>query len=235
MRRSSAAAWLAAVLALSACAPPAPPSLPPPPGPQAGPGAGWVMPAASAQWYRRHAAAGGAVLRIDPAASLIVATVRRGGPLARLGHDHVVASHQVSGLIAPQAGRADFGFRLDQLVVDEAPLREQARLDTQPSADAIAGTRTNMLTRVLEAGRYPEVALVVDSAAAPARLSVTLHGVTRSVPAQVTVTPTEQGLVASGALTLRQSDFGITPMSIMNGAMTVQDSMELRYRIVATR
>jgi len=32
---------------------------------------------------------------------------------------------------------------------------------------------------------------------------------------------------------LRQSDFGITPMSIMGGAMRVEDAMELRYRISA--
>lgn len=222
---------LACVLActLTACAPPAV-NLPAP-GPASAPAA-YTLPAATADWYRGQA---GPVLRIDPARSLIVATVRRGGALARLGHDHVVASHDIHGLVAPQAGRADFGFRLDQMIVDEAPLREQARLDTQPSADAIAGTRSNMLSKVLEAERYPDVALRVEGAGDGARLSVTLHGVTRSVAAPVTVTTTAEGISASGTLRLRQSDFGITPMSVMNGAMTVQDAMELRYTIVARR
>ena len=224
---------LALAMTLAACAPPRPPAPTPPP--QA-----YVLPAASADWYRQARAGGATVLRIDPAQSLIVVTVRRGGPLARFGHDHVVASHRVDGLIAPALARADFGFRLDQLVVDEAPLRAEAKLDTQPSADAIAGTRTNMLNKVLEAERFPQVGLRVEGKAGQpvagtleVTLAVTLHGVTRSVPAQVQLAPAAGGLNASGVLTLRQSDFGIVPMSIMNGAMTVADAMELRYTIVA--
>ncbi|MFL6706880.1 MAG: YceI family protein [Massilia sp.] len=237
--RAARALALAAALLLASCAP-APVS---PPAPSSS--AGYALPAATAAWYR-DAASKAAVLRIDPVRSTIVVTVRRGGALARLGHDHVVASHAIAGLVAPNAGRADFGFRLDQLVVDEAPLRAQARLDTQPSPEAIAGTRTNMLARVLEAERYPEVTLAVQGAPVPeaggsatvARttltLAITLHGVTRSVPAEAQISRTAGELTASGALLLRQSDFGITPMSIMNGAMTVQDQMELRYTIVAT-
>lgn len=245
------AAAVAALLALAGCAPVAPPgtqvgaaagAAPATAPAQAGAGA-YLLPADSAAWYRQAARDGVQLLRIDPAASLIVVTVRRGGPLARLGHDHVVASHQVDGLVAPGRGRADFGFRLDRLAVDEAGLRQQARLDTTPSADAIAGTRHNMLTRVLEADRYPLVALRVQGAPQSAgslgkatqtvQLSVTLHGVSRSYPAPLSLAPNGSGLVASGTLALRQSDFGITPMSILHGAMTVADTMELRYRIVA--
>ncbi|MBC7454894.1 MAG: hypothetical protein H7335_14560, partial [Massilia sp.] len=117
-------------------------------------------------WYRQAAAAGSAVLVIDPAQSLIAVTVRRGGALAHLGHDHVVASRGVTGFVAPGAGRADFSFRLDQMTVDEPDLRREAALDTQPSEAAIAGTRTNMLTRVLEAERFALVALHAQGLAA---------------------------------------------------------------------
>ena len=186
------------------------------------------------EWYRQAAAAGGTVLAIDQAQSLIAVTVRRGGLLARLGHDHVVASRTITGFAAPAAGRADFSFRLDQMTVDEAALRREANLDTQPSEAAIAGTRTNMLTRVLEAERFPLVALHTQQLAGqPLQLSITLHGVTRTVAAPARIDTTPDAVTATGTLQLRQSDFGITPMSVMGGAMTVQDTMELRYRIVA--
>jgi hypothetical protein len=192
----------------------------------------------AAQWYRQAAAAGTKVLVIDPAQSLVAVTVRRGGPLARFGHDHVVASRDINGFAAPAAGRADFSFRLDQMTVDETALRRAQNLDTEPSADAIAGTRANMLTRVLEAERFPLVILQArqlggQPAGQPLQLSITLHGVTRTVAAPTRIDTTPEGLAASGTLQLRQSDFGITPMSVMGGAMTVQDTMELRYRIVA--
>src|SRR5512140_1944489 len=69
-----------------------------------------------AQNYRAAVARGEAVFRIDPAASQIVIEVRRAGSLARLGHDHVVASHDVHGYVAPQARTADLYVPLGLLV-----------------------------------------------------------------------------------------------------------------------
>lgn len=188
-------------------------------------------------WYRSAARAGQQVYRIDPGRTLIAVTVRRGGALARLGHDHVVASRTVEGFIAPDSARADFGFRLDRMTVDEAALRSAAGLDTQPSAAAIEGTRTNMLTRVLDAERYPTVRLRASRSdrTGHVRLEVSLHGVKRSVEAPVRIERSAESMTASGELTLRQTDFGITPMSVMGGAMRVEDPMELRFQIVASR
>ena len=184
-------------------------------------------------WYRT---AREPVYRIDSGRSLIAVTVRRGGPLSRLGHDHVVASRNVEGYAAPSAGRADFQFRLDELTVDEPELRKVAQLDTVPSAAAIAGTRANM-RRVLEAERYPMVQLHAERMAGDKerlQLAVSLHGVTRSyeVPTRIETSPGE--LTASGELRLLQTDFGIKPMSVMGGAIAVEDPIDVRFEIVAT-
>ncbi|NHZ90476.1 YceI family protein [Massilia sp. CCM 8733] len=202
----------------------------PPPAPTpAAPAFGWYQDAVRARQ----------VLRIDSALSLITVTVRRGGTFARMGHDHVVASRSIEGFVAPDAGRADFRFRLDQMTVDETGLRAKAGLTTQPDLDAIAGTRTNMLTRVLDAERFPLVELHAERAAGKSdkietlRLTVTLHGVSRTVDVPTTIERSAGGLTASGTLILNQSDFGITPMSVMGGALTVLDPMELAFRIVA--
>ena len=189
-----------------------------------------------AAWYDKAARAGQKVYRIDTARSIITVTVRRGGALARLGHDHVVASRTIEGLVAPDAGRADFQFRLDAMTVDEAVLRDAAKLDTQPSPEAVAGTRANMLGRVLEADRFPLVtlhALRLPGAADRMALSITLHGVTRTVDVPVLIVRARDTLTASGEMRLLQSDFGITPMSVMGGAIAVQDQMELRFTLVA--
>ncbi|HEX7987277.1 MAG TPA: YceI family protein [Duganella sp.] len=177
----------------------------------------------------------GPILHIDSAGSLIAVTVRRGGVLARLGHDHVVASHAVTGTVAPAQNRADFQFRLDQLTVDEPALRRAAGLETQPSADAIDGTRTNMLTKVLDAERYPVVAVHAERGAGgePLRVSITLHGVTRDYAVPVDLREADGVMTVSGTLELNQTDFGLVPFSVMGGAMAVQDKMELRFSLVA--
>ncbi|KAB8065108.1 YceI family protein [Janthinobacterium violaceinigrum] len=181
-------------------------------------------------------------MHIAPQDSLLTITVRRGGALARLGHDHVVASRTLQGVVAPAPGRAQFQFRLDEMSVDEASLRQAAGLTTTPSADAIAGTRHNMLVRVLEAERYPWVR--IDARRIDARRTgdgdvldadITLHGVTRTVqlPVRIEMAADGRSLQASGSLLLKQSDFGIVPFAVLGGAMAVQDQMELAFRITA--
>ena len=184
-------------------------------------------------WQRQ----GVQLLHIAPDESLLTITVRRGGALARLGHDHVVASRSLQGVVAPALGRAQFRFRLDEMSVDEAGLRQAAGLTTTPSADAIAGTRHNMLVRVLDAERYPWVRVDARRTGNKEVLDadITLHGVTRSVQLPVRIEETADGksLQASGSLLLKQSDFGIVPFAILGGAMAVRDQMELAFRITA--
>jgi len=175
------------------------------------------------------------VFEVDPARSLVMITVRRGGSLARLGHDHVVASHDVAGFVAPADGRADLYFALERLVVDEAPLRAEAGLETTPSAEDIEGTRRNMLASV-EADKHPFVVMRVralDPARTRLAAAITLHGVTREMEIAAKVEATATGITATGRFQLLQSDFGITPLSVLGGRIQVQDRLELRFSIVA--
>jgi len=192
------------------------------------------------QEYRQAAALGRAVFRIEPASSLVVVDVYRAGSLARLGHDHVVASHDVRGYVLPDARRADLYVELDRLVVDEPALRAEAHFDTQPSSEDIAGTRHNMLGGVLDAAHYPFARIRVADVerignAATASVSITLHGETRTtrIPFRVETTPDD--IIVSGAFALHQTDFGIVPLSVLGGAIQVKDGIELRFRLHATR
>src|SRR4051812_35268722 len=119
-------------------------------------------------YYRQAEALGKKVLRVNPERSLVTIDVHRGGRLARLGHDHVVASHEVQGYVALEEGRADLYVALERLVVDEPALRAEAGFDTQPSKEAIEGTGNNMLSKVLEAERFP-YALIRITRADPER------------------------------------------------------------------
>ena len=194
------------------------------------------LPAARPDGVQPAPVADGAAWIVDPAASLIAVTVRRGGLLARLGHDHVIAVHTLAGQVAPALDRADLSFRLDAMTVDEPQLLREAGIESQPAAAAIEGTRHNMLGPVLDAPRFPLVALHVERAGADRlRVDVTLHGVTRRLllPAVVRVGSAE--VDASGTARLNQTDFGITPFSVGGGLLAVEDALEIRYRIVARR
>ena len=234
MRRLLPARALAAlVLLLSACAPqiretapetsPAPDNFP-------------------SRDYAQGAAQGKTIYRIDAVRSLVAITVRRGGSLARLGHDHVVASHAVQGFIAPDEGRADLYLPLEQLSVDEPALRTEAGLDTQPSASDIAGTRSNMLDKVLQTQQFPFALiqvrgidkLPIGQISQRLDVAISLHGVRRSfdVPVRMETGPGE--MLVSGEFEFNQSDFGIAPFSILGGAIQVLDRLHLRFSMRAS-
>ena len=191
-----------------------------------------------ASYYQQLSQRGGEVLQIDPAESSIVIEVRRAGSLANLGHDHVVASHDVRGYVAPGEARADFYIRLDQLVVDEPALRTAAAFDTQPSESAIAGTRENML-RKFNGETHPyavmSVARVVVDTTGAQQLdtSITLNGVTRAVRVPAKIEKTAGQMTVSGRIALAQTAFEITPFSILGGALQVQDQVDVRFAIRA--
>lgn len=193
-------------------------------------------------YYQAARAQGKPVFRIDPALSLVTVIVRRAGSLAQFGHDHVIASHDVAGYVAPGDGRADLYVPLSALVVDESSLRAEAGLATQPSAADIEGTRANMMTKVLETDRYPFALIAVrgngtdlGAKPLPVSASITLHGITRTLDVPVRIEKADGDLGVEGTMSLAQSDFGIAPFSILGGAIAVQDSVELTFRLRARR
>lgn len=190
--------------------------------------------------YLEAAARSEGIFRVDPALSLVVVTVRRDGPLARFGHDHVVSSHDLGGYVSVDEGQADLYVPLERLAVDESALRAEEMLDTQPSNADIVGTRSNMLERVLEVERYPfalvhVVRSTANATAVPLDVAITLHDVTRTVQVPAQVDFGVDQITASGRLELDQSEFGIAPFSVLGGALRVQDRVNLRFRILARR
>jgi hypothetical protein len=115
---------------------------------------------------------------IDGPASLLTILVYRGGALASVGHNHVIASHQLSGSIYVPAdirrSRCEIHVPVATLSVDEASLRAQpsgADFPPDVSESAKEGTRHNMLgDALLDAGEFPEIVLhaSLDADAGPA-------------------------------------------------------------------
>ncbi|MBB3178480.1 YceI family protein [Variovorax sp. Sphag1AA] len=187
--------------------------------------------------YERAAAQGAVVYRVSPPDALVVITVRRGGSLARFGHDHVIASRSLQGFVAPAQGRADLFMPLDDLSVDEPALRTEAGLDTQPTASDIEGTRTNMQDKVLRVQEFPYALVQVRDVdakdPASASVSITLLGTTRTSTVPLTLVRTQDALRVIGSMELKQSDFGITPFSLLGGALQVEDAFRVRFDIRA--
>ena len=189
-----------------------------------------------AAYYLKLAAHGKSILRVDSPHSLVTIEVHRAGMLSGLGHDHVVASRDVAGYVSVSTGVSDLYVPLNSLVVDDPGLRTAAGMNTQPSQKDIAGTRRNMLTRTLDAAHFP-FALIHIARKDDSRLKVaiTLHGITRNYAVDARFENVTGGISVAGSMSFRQSDFGITPLAVLGGALKVQDRVDLRFAILAQR
>lgn len=193
--------------------------------------------------YTDAAKTGAAVYRISQPESLILVRVGRAGRMQRLGHEHAVASEDIHGLIAVHedlfASHADIALPIRNLIVDRIEYRERLQLDTEPSADDIAKTYTNML-KVFEPALFPWVeararVATVDGDKATLAVSLTLHGTTAEYVLPVTLDIEETRLVVSGQTVLRHSEFDVEPFSAAGGLVRVADLLEVDYRLVARR
>ncbi len=196
--------------------------------------------------YERAAGRGEPVYRIDPTASEIRVLVYRGGALARLGHNHVIVSRNVHGYILagpfPEGQRADLAIPVSRLIVDDPIARQEAGEGFEYALEprAIESTTANMLGEaVLDAQRYPFITAharprtALGPATLPVHVEIQIHGVTRGFDLTAHTERSSDGLLVSGTMELRQSDFGISPFSILGGALRVQDRVVVHFRLLA--
>jgi len=187
----------------------------------------------------------GAAYRIDSRQSELRVLVYRAGPLARFGHIHVIVNRMLEGRIdfAGTATASSFSLTVPVagFVVDDDESRRQEGPDFPEGvpADAKSGTLQNMLSEaVLNAVRYPTI--TVRSAGvteAPGGLSATLTvsvaGRESTIVVPFSVEVAAGRISATGTFPLRQSNIGLTPFSVMLGALQVQDEMRLKLKVVA--
>jgi len=83
-----------------------------------------------------------------------------------------------------------------------------------------------IVTGVPAGDRAPDLELDTD---------IAIRGQTRRLRLPVHLESAPDRVLASGEFRLRQSDFGITPFSVMMGALAVQDELRVVYRLVAER
>lgn len=182
--------------------------------------------------------------RIDSDNSELRLLVYRAGALAGLGHNHVMVNRSISGFvqIAPNIAATAFSLSMpvSGFLVDDAQSRSEEGADFPGDVpqDAKAGTRRNMLSAaVLNAAQFSDITVqsvsltgTWDSVIAELQISAAGHSSRISVP--LMLQGDAQQLGATGSMELRQTALGITPYSLLGGALQVQDAMQLKFKIM---
>jgi polyisoprenoid-binding protein YceI len=195
----------------------------------------WAEPAISSA--RDEASTDRARYRIDAEQSRFTVRAFAGGFLSALAHDHTISIREFDG-------ETDFTY----VTVEPASLQMTIKAGSLAVTDKISASdrqkiETTMRDEVLEVSMFPEITFKSSGVSATrtgegqyqARISgdITLHGVSRTltIPAQLEFG--DKMLRAKGAFTLKQSSFGIKPVSVAAGTIKVKDELKFTFEIVA--
>ncbi|MBC7894181.1 MAG: YceI family protein [Cytophagaceae bacterium] len=176
---------------------------------------------------------------IDPAASRLTVQAFAGGLLSALGHNPTFATRQYHGAVTfDPATPASASLTL---TVKAASL---ALVDAVSQADR-RSIESTMHDAVLESASYPDIRYVSRQATvrtsshgsfeATLRGTLSLHGVDKPVDIPVKVALTADMLRSVGEFTLRQSDYGIRPVTVAGSMLRVKDDLTCAFDMVARR
>ena len=156
-----------------------------------------------------------------------------------MGHNPKIGIRSFSGEVdfSPEAAEGS-GFRLvmqanSLSVLDDVSDKDRREMEKM------------MNEQVLEVAKYAEIlyeAPVVsitrlENALYSARLDgrLSFHGVNRGQPVTARIAEFGEMLRTSGEFTLRQSDYGIKPISVAGGALKVKDEVKFSFEMVARK
>jgi hypothetical protein len=186
--------------------------------------------------------------RVDESRSELRILVYRAGPLARLGHNHVMVNRALRGEVNLADGASGFSLNVPPagFLVDDAQARREEGADfaNEVPEDAKSGTLRNMLSAaVLDADEFPVIAIHSVAVASPngapgsgsmiATVAISVAGHESTIDVPFTIQSDSNQLAATGSFDVRQSQLGLTPYSLMLGALQVQDGMTIKFKIVA--
>lgn len=162
---------------------------------------------------------------IDPEHSSITVYVYKQGLFAFLADNHVINAPIASVSYDSERKAAD-------LAIDVAKMQV---LDPHLSADKRASVQSNMLgPQVLDAAKYPTITFqstsVEDAPNGGLNMTgnLTIHGQTHSITLELT--NAGAGLLKGSAM-VRQTAYGITPIKIAGGAVSVKDDVRIEVVI----
>jgi polyisoprenoid-binding protein YceI len=181
-------------------------------------------------------------LVVDPARSRVVIDVGKAGVFGFAGHLHEVAAPSLQGTVTFDP--ADWRKSSVSLSFNAAALKVTGKGD--PPADVPKVQQVMLSDRVLDAAKFPSISFksrsisILSRSGTSADVSIegdaTLHGVTRpvSVKAHASLEGADT-LTTSGTFPLKQTDFGIEPVTAAAGSVRVRDEVEIHFTLVAHR
>ncbi len=173
---------------------------------------------------------------IDVGRSRATIEVGKSGVLSfAAGHKHEVVASGIAGAITVDT--ADPARSTGRVTIEASALKVSGK--GEPADDVPKVQATMVGPQVMDVEHYPTITFVIMSIAInqEGRLDgmvtgrLTLRDVTRSITVPVAARLEGQTLIATGRFALKQTDYGIKPVSV-GGVVSVKDTVNISFDIV---
>jgi polyisoprenoid-binding protein YceI len=176
---------------------------------------------------------------IDPGRSRATIEVGKSGALSfAAGHRHEVLASGIAGTMTVDP--ADPARSTGRVTIDASALKVSGK--GEPADDVPKVQETMAGPQVLDVEHYQTITFVITSIAVKTSQETSLDGVvtgrltlrdvTRSITVPVAARLEGQTLIATGRFALKQTDYGIKPVSV-GGVVSVKDALNISFDIVA--
>lgn len=162
---------------------------------------------------------------VDAGRSSITVKVEKSGLFSAFAHNHTIQAPIASGKLDAGKRTVTLTFNTKEMKVLDPGVKDSERAEIE---------QTMKSDKVLDVQRLPEIRFVStsilpqDGGRFQVRGDLTLHGTTRAVEFPVSLSKDHY----TGSVKLKQTDFGISPVSIAGGAVKVKDVIEIVFEIV---
>jgi polyisoprenoid-binding protein YceI len=163
---------------------------------------------------------------VDPDHSSIVVKVEKTGLFSGFAHNHTIRASIASGQLDPAKRTVEFTISTKKMKVEDEGVKASENTEIE---------QTMKSEKVLDVERFPEIRFQSTSISEQGsgryqvRGDLTLHGTTRPVEFPVAFA----GSHYTGTVKLKQTNFGIAPVSIAGGTVKVKDVIEIVFDIAS--
>jgi polyisoprenoid-binding protein YceI len=179
---------------------------------------------------------GPTVLTVDAANSQVLIQVGKAGMFGFAGHAHEVAATDVHGRV--EFDPADMQHASVSLEFPAAALRVTGK--GEPPADVVEVQKVMQGEQVLDARRFPTIVFSSRRVTVTARTAgiadvviegdMALHATTRPMTIRASVILDAGGhITARGSFVLKQTDFGMEPVTAVGGTIRVKDEVDVQF------
>ena len=162
--------------------------------------------------------------KIDAKRSEITVHVFKAGWFSFAGHDHVISAPIAKGTLDENGQSIEFTVNTAEMQVVDPGESDKNRAEIR---------KTMLGQQLLEADKFPTITFrsvsvrQTDAATAVVQGVLTLHGARSSV----SLTVKKQGSRYIGSTKLKQSEYGLIPVSVAGGTVRVKDEVIVEFEI----